>query len=196
MLPVPRFPKAILAASALALLLLFFVHWSGPRSWILQQQQQQQQVGQKSPLSADNTEDGSRDHDKSRPGGNNNDITTNTADLPCQDLPGADDVLVIMRTGATELADKLTMSFSSTFHCYKHLLIFSDYAEMYEGHQIHDVLIDVPDVIKKVHPDFVHYNRVAEIGRENLSASELSGNVSWESGPIGKNYNAGWRLDK
>ncbi|PIB01431.1 hypothetical protein CB0940_01793 [Cercospora beticola] len=116
--------------------------------------------------------------------------------LPCQGLTGGDDVLVVMRTGATEVKDKLPVHLNTTFQCYKHLAIFSDYAETFEGYQIHDVLADIAEDIKTTHEDFSHYQHVLQVGRENLATEELSGKVSLESGPVGKNDNAGWRLDK
>jgi hypothetical protein len=101
-----------------------------------------------------------------------------------------------MRTGATEIEDKLPAALDTTFHCYPNSVIFSDYAEDFHGHAVYDVLADIDDEIKHTHEDFSHYQHVLQVGRQGLDKSELSGKVSDESGPVGKNDNAGWRLDK
>lgn len=116
--------------------------------------------------------------------------------LPCESISGGDDVLVVMRTGATEIKDKLTVHLNTTFKCYDNLVIFSDFEEEFHGHQVHDVLKYIPDDIKTTNADFQHYQHVLQVGRQGLDEAELSGGVSEESGPVGKNDNAGWRLDK
>ena len=117
-------------------------------------------------------------------------------DLPCQKLPGADDVVVIMRTGATEIQDKLPVHFNTTFRCYRDLLIFSDFAETFMGREVHDVLLPMDQVLKDTNKDFDLYRRLLHDGRENLSPDELSGKASFEGSKSGKGDNAGWRLDK
>lgn len=116
--------------------------------------------------------------------------------LPCQTLHGGEDVVVVMRTGATEIKDKLTVHFDTTFKCYPNLVIFSDYEEEIRGYKVHDVLKNIDDEIKLHNRDFEHYQHVLKVGREGLKDSELSGKISWESGPVGKNDNTGWVLDK
>lgn len=117
-------------------------------------------------------------------------------DLPCKKLNGGEDVLVVMRTGATEIKDKLPAHLSTTFKCYPNTLILSDYAEDFHGHKVHDVLSDIDDDFKHSHPDFSLWRRLRAHGRQSLDASELSGAVSRESGATGKVDNEGWRLDK
>ena len=60
---------------------------------------------------------------------------------------------------------------------------------------MHDVLAAVDDRVKETNGDFAHYLRLQRLGREGFDQSELS-DSSYESGPVGKNDNAGWRLDK
>ncbi|KAF2766097.1 putative galactosyltransferase [Teratosphaeria nubilosa] len=115
--------------------------------------------------------------------------------LPCQKLTGAEDVVVVMRTGATEIKDKLPIHFRTTFQCYPDYIIFSDYEEVFEGHQVYDALASVPLNTKKTNDDFGHYLHLQDVGRENLHDAELHGE-SYESGPGGKKENPGWRLDK
>ncbi|TKA32937.1 hypothetical protein B0A50_01163 [Salinomyces thailandicus] len=114
---------------------------------------------------------------------------------PCQQLGRPDDVVVVMRTGATEIKDKLPVHLNTTFRCYPDVLIFSDYAEIFGGQQVHDVLADIDDDLKRNKDDFEHYRRLQRLGRDGLQVDELHGE-SFESGPIGKSDNPGWRLDK
>lgn len=117
-------------------------------------------------------------------------------ELPCKKLQGGEDVLVVMRTGATEIKDKLPAHLNTTFQCYNDYIILSDYEEEFEGHQVHDLLANVEDDVKETHPDFALWRRLRDNGRDSLDDSELSGAVSRESGAVGKTDNEGWRLDK
>ncbi len=116
--------------------------------------------------------------------------------LPCQKLPGAEDVVVVMRTGATEIQDKLPVHFNTTFRCYGDTIIFSDYAETFQGHQVHDVFASMDPTLKITHSDFELYTRLLQHGRESLSEDELSGKASFEGSKSGKGDNPGWKLDK
>lgn len=129
---------------------------------------------------------------------NQNDFLPTDAEplLPCQRVPYADNVVVIVRTGATEFRDKLPIHFNTTFRCYKDYIIFSDYEEVIDGHQVHDVLRSVHDGLKQSNPDFEIYQRVKQYGRQALHEDELSGGTSFEGSKMGKKDNPGWRLDK
>ena len=117
-------------------------------------------------------------------------------ELPCQKLEGGEEVLVVMRTGATEIKDKLPAHLNTTLQCYNNHIIFSDYEEDFEGHHVYDLLANVEDDVKEHHPDFALWRRLRDHGRESLNDSELSGAVSEDSGGTGKTENDGWRLDK
>ncbi|TKA55300.1 hypothetical protein B0A55_12514, partial [Friedmanniomyces simplex] len=76
---------------------------------------------------------------------------------PCRALAGAEDVVVVMRTGATEIGDKLPVHLNTTMRCYPDTLIFSDYAEVFEGQQVYDALANVDTHVKETNMDFAHY---------------------------------------
>lgn len=102
-----------------------------------------------------------------------------TAELPlaselCRQLPGADDVLVVVKTGATALRERLPVHFKTTLRCIPHYVIFSDMEEEFQGHQIHDVLSGVSAQMKESAPEFNFYrdlhenqDRLTEFMREN-----------------------------
>jgi hypothetical protein len=122
---------------------------------------------------------------------------SSTDPLPCRQLPGAEDVLVVLKTGATEFEDKLPIHLNTTLRCYPNYLIFSDYAETYEGIQILDALEFVSDELKESHLDFGLYRRLRKAGgRSAIKPSERSGPLSRPPGPEGKKDNPGWKLDK
>ncbi|KAF2091821.1 glycosyltransferase family 31 protein [Saccharata proteae CBS 121410] len=106
--------------------------------------------------------------------------------LPCRDIDGADDVLVVMKTGATELRKKLPVHFNTTFRCTPHFAIFSDLEEELNGYQVEDVLSDVDDTIKWTHPDFKFYRELQRYKAQGRDVEEL----------IAGNYERAWNLDK
>jgi hypothetical protein len=119
------------------------------------------------------------------------------ATLPCKLLPGANDTVVILKTGSTELQDKLPIHLETTLRCYPNYLIFSDYAEQYQGETIIDALEDVDPIFKTAHQDFDLYRQLQKGGRSSLKPSDLSGPASYaQDGTNGKPTNPGWRLDK
>jgi len=116
--------------------------------------------------------------------------------LQCWSLPGANDTLVIMRTGSTEMKDRLPIHFSTTLKCYPHYMIFSDYEEDYRGEHIIDALESTsPDILAN-HKDFELYRRLKQNGRQALSEEELSGHKIEPVLASGKPENPGWKLDK
>lgn len=115
---------------------------------------------------------------------------------PCARLPGAKDTLVILKTGATELQDKLPVHFHTTFSCYPNYIIFSDVEEEYEGHHIIDALEFVNQDYRGANKDFELWRRLQTGGRAALKPDELSGPDSKVSPMTGKGSNPGWKLDK
>lgn len=115
----------------------------------------------------------------------------------CQGLPGANDTVVVLKTGSTELEDKLPVHLKTTLSCYENHLIFSDLAERYQDEIILDALEEVDPTIKATHPDFALYRQLRESGRASLEPSQLSGPRSLPpDDTTGKASNPGWKLDK
>ncbi|KAI5370446.1 hypothetical protein Slin15195_G013210 [Septoria linicola] len=117
----------------------------------------------------------------------------------CKELPGADDVFVVLKTGATEFGHKFPVHMNTTLRCYPNYMVFSDHQELYQGQVIHDALTPLDDHIKRHHRhEFGLYNRVKEGGREVLDAEELSDRPEAvrHKTPAEAWSNVGWRLDK
>jgi hypothetical protein len=104
--------------------------------------------------------------------------------------------LVVLKTGAGEIEEKLPVHLQTTFRCYPDTVVFSDFGETFMNHTIVDVLEDVDPEIKDNHDDFDLYRRLRSNGRAALSPSELSGSSSDTSSSNGKPTVPGWTLDK
>ncbi|QIW97692.1 hypothetical protein AMS68_003210 [Peltaster fructicola] len=119
------------------------------------------------------------------------------SELPCTHLPGAEDVVFIIKTGATELEERMPVHFNTTLRCFPKSLIFSDHGENYEGHIVHDALGQVIDEIRLEAKEFDLWRRLHEKGRAGLDPSELSINDKGSNlGGGGNPDNGGWALDK
>ena len=64
-------------------------------------------------------------------------------DLKCQSLKGANETLVVMRTGSTELEANLSVHLDTVLRCFPKVLLFSDAAEVFNGHTVLDALESV-----------------------------------------------------
>ncbi|KAF2720401.1 glycosyltransferase family 31 protein [Polychaeton citri CBS 116435] len=115
--------------------------------------------------------------------------------LLCKDLPGANETLVVLKTGATELDAKLPVHFNTTMQCYPNMLIFSDSAEIIENHTVIDALESVSPDLKDTHPDFEIYRRLRDHGRQIQLSDKLHNEDKPESW-TGNAENPGWKLDK
>lgn len=110
----------------------------------------------------------------------------------CCQLLGADDVLVIVKTGATALRERLPVHFQTTLQCIQHYVVFSDLEEEFEGHHIYDVLSGVSAEMKNSAPEFKFYrdlhenqNRVTDFMRENTSVQRQAWHLDkWKFLPI------------
>jgi hypothetical protein len=104
--------------------------------------------------------------------------------------------LFILRTGVTEIADRIPAHLSTSLQCSTQHVIFSDYAETFLGERVLDALELVdPDIVAN-NSDFELYRRVKQHGRAVLSQSELSGNLSQAPSGTGHTEIPGWKLDK
>ena len=123
-----------------------------------------------------------------------------TPPLPCRSLPGANETLIVFRTGSTELESRLPTHLSTSMRCFPNYLIFSDVEETYHGEHIHDALADISPNILETHPDFELHRRLRQNGgrgRAALNSTELAdGSPDKFASKTGKTSNPGWKLDK
>ena len=100
----------------------------------------------------------------------------------CLDAPGAENVLVMLKTGATELYQKLPTHFVTTFKCVPHFMVFSDLAQEIADYPVHDAIASVSEEFRDEHKDFELYRKLHQYQREGQDTSNLQGE--------------GWNLDK
>ncbi|KAF2139679.1 glycosyltransferase family 31 protein, partial [Aplosporella prunicola CBS 121167] len=104
----------------------------------------------------------------------------------CPQIPGAEDVLVIMKTGASEVQQKLPVHLETTFRCVPHFAVFSDLEEEVAGVHVHDTLDQVSEQIKQTNPDFQFYHQLREYRAAGRNVSEL----------VQGSSQAAWNLDR
>ena len=110
---------------------------------------------------------------------------------PCPLSPLAHEILLVVRTGVTEALSKLPVHFNTTFQCIPDYIIYSDYSEVIENHQIYDVLDEVSESLKNSTPEFRLYEHFLTHGRADLDSTLHLG-----SGPSGSLDNPAWKLDR
>ncbi|KAK4625662.1 uncharacterized protein CLAFUR5_05819 [Fulvia fulva] len=123
-------------------------------------------------------------------------ISTYPKTLPCKQPPGAEHIVVVIRTGSTEIESRLPVHFRTSMRCFPHYMIFSDHEEYFEDNQIHDALESVSSSIRTQHPDFEMHRRLIKYGRQALSTAELHDLNDTQTSHTGKIENPGWKLDK
>lgn len=177
-----RVPQRLIyvAASLLLIFLFYLTHHSTPPS----------SSGAKKPIV-------SRPSVEKNPKNKHTTSSSDAETLPCRSLPGAEDVVVILKTGSTELQDKLPVHLNTTLRCYPNYLLFSDYEESFHGEHIYDALEFTTPSMREQNPDFELWRRLQKGGgRSALKPSELSGPISRPNSAMGKPENPGWKLDK
>ncbi|KAF2638371.1 hypothetical protein P280DRAFT_404905 [Massarina eburnea CBS 473.64] len=117
--------------------------------------------------------------------------------LTCPQSDIADDILVVLRTGATESRQKVPVHFQTTLRCVPNFVIFSDLDEEIEGHPVHDVLGGVTADRRQQHDDFKLYHQLQKQGRKGINDQHV---FTAQSGSTKGDYlnteNDGWKLDK
>lgn len=109
----------------------------------------------------------------------------------CPDIPGADKVLVVLKTGGTESQKRIPVHLSTDLRCIPHFRIYSDLAEEINGIQIHDALDQVDSAYRIAHDDFEHYRLLEQYRREGKDIAELVPAAGSK-----KEDASAWKLDK
>lgn len=99
----------------------------------------------------------------------------------CINAPGAENVMVILKTGATELYQKLPIHIATTFKCIRtsNLLIASDLEQSFADYTIFDAIAPISKEYRDHHPDFELYRKLQQYQREGQDMRSLQGDVSW-----------------
>jgi hypothetical protein len=98
----------------------------------------------------------------------------------CRNVPGADDVLIMLKTGATEIYEKLPTHFVTLFKCAPHCMVFSDLAQDYADFPVRDAIAPVSKTFREHHRDFKLYRKLQQYQREGQDTSKLKGDRGWD----------------
>ena len=108
------------------------------------------------------------------------------------DSPTGARVVVSVKTGATEAAEKIPSLMQTSLRCAKHVLLLSDLEQDIEGYHIHDALDSVSPSIINNNPDFKFYRKQKVLWQEKGDVSTLRRAKSAED----SSKSAAWTLDK
>ncbi|KYK55337.1 glycosyltransferase family 31 protein [Drechmeria coniospora] len=103
----------------------------------------------------------------------------------CVDFPDTSDVLLVMKTGASESFGRVSNQILTNLKCLPDFLIFSDMAQDFAGYAIHDSLDAVLDEVRRNNSDFDLYNRQQRCAVD-VGSCNKNHDVSQEA----------WNLDK
>lgn len=97
----------------------------------------------------------------------------------CRGAPGADEVLVMLKTGATEIYEKLPTHFVTLFKCTPNYMVFSDLAQDYADFPVRDAIAPVSKLFREQHEDFTLYRKLQQYQRQGQDTSKLKGDGGW-----------------
>jgi len=106
----------------------------------------------------------------------------------CPSFPSADNVVISIKTGATEASSKIPALMQTSLRCAQNTHIFSDLKQDIGPYHLHDILSNVSPAVK-AHPDFDLYHQ-QQASLHNLSALREMKSVTHP-----EKY-ASWVLDK
>ncbi|KAF2101506.1 hypothetical protein NA57DRAFT_64278 [Rhizodiscina lignyota] len=112
-------------------------------------------------------------------------------DAACAGLEGADRIVVVVKTGATEANLKVPPQLRTSLRCAPNIFIFSDMEQTIGKHKVHDALKNVRDEIKDGSPDFHIYREQQKLKDPDKIIETLSGMRTPDSADL-----AAWTLDK
>jgi hypothetical protein len=112
------------------------------------------------------------------------DATTDQSKLDsrCDGFANSKDILVVVKTGANEISDKLPTQLLTALHCYDDLLIFSDLEQEIGPYHIYDALDNVTEAAKAHDPIFDYYRTLQDYhshGQDISLLRESSGKAGW-----------------
>ncbi|KAL4799946.1 hypothetical protein BDV19DRAFT_399562 [Aspergillus venezuelensis] len=101
-------------------------------------------------------------------------------DRRCQAFSDPGNVVFVIKTGATEVYEKLPTQLLTTLGCVQDFLLFSDLDEQIGPYRIRDTLVDFNETLKETLPDFELYRLQHEFRRTNQDMASLKGDKAWK----------------
>jgi len=98
----------------------------------------------------------------------------------CPDAADIHDIVIILKTGSTEIYDKLPHHFATTFACGVDYLIYSDLRQQFGHVEIRDALAMVSEELREEHEDLAQYRTLQQHVLNGGDPGELRGEKSWQ----------------
>ncbi|KAK4539533.1 hypothetical protein LTR36_010878 [Oleoguttula mirabilis] len=101
--------------------------------------------------------------------------------LDCTALQGAgaEDIVIVLKTGSTEIYEKLPIHLATTFACRRDYLVYSDLAQDVGPVHVRDALALVSQEIRDTHENLAQYRLLQQHVDSGADAAELKGDKSW-----------------
>lgn len=112
-----------------------------------------------------------------------------TKTSPAPPLHNTDNIMLIMKTGATVIDARLPVHLNTTLPPAKHLLVFSSMNQTFGEYPVYDILTNVSETWKKTSEDFTVYREL-----QKLAGSEEEENVRERIAEMASGK--AWDLDK
>ncbi|KAH9842146.1 Glycosyltransferase family 31 protein [Teratosphaeria destructans] len=108
----------------------------------------------------------------------NDSIHSSTASAACDGLV-LGDILIVLKTGSTELYDKLPIHLATTFACAVDHLVYSDLDQWFGDIHVRDALALTSPNLRHEHEELEQYRRLQRHVIAGGDVAELGGDKSW-----------------
>ena len=97
----------------------------------------------------------------------------------CLGLHGIEDLVIILKTGSTEIYEKLPIHFQTTFSCTEDYIIYSDVQQDFAGVPVRDAIALTSTKARNERSDLEQHKTLDEYFKSGRDAAELKGEKSW-----------------
>lgn len=104
-------------------------------------------------------------------------------DAYCDKFKYPNDLVIVVKTGANEVYDKVPTQLLTSLSCYRDILFFSDLEQQFGGYHIHDALENVPMTVQRGNAEFNYYHKLRYFKKHGKDVSKLretDGTAAWE----------------
>lgn len=104
-------------------------------------------------------------------------------DAYCAKFKYPKDLVIVLKTGANEVYDKVPTQLLTSLSCYRDILVFSDLEQRFGGYHVHDALENVPMTVQRGNAEFNYYYKLRHYkkhGKDVGKLRETDGTAAWE----------------
>lgn len=107
-----------------------------------------------------------------------------SGEVSCPEIPGAKDILLVVKTGATEAFSRIPAILSALGDCIPNIAFYSDLDQEIAGHRLYDIVKTVSAQHQKNNPEFDFYHRLQKAYSDGgdlttLDTSAGEGSQAW-----------------